>query len=168
MSDVFPVIQGNAQIHSAKNMVFENLEPLTHGNLVDAKPDSYDGARPAQIHRQIGKELGSYITLSSQQQAPALPNFFTEGKVPDGSAAVTKKQACYDGALGARAMRSLQSLGSESISSNNDYTITSTYCDGTLKMYTIHSTQATNSVDPLEYYTNQPSGRLLADTPELF
>ncbi len=49
MGDVFPLIQGDSQIPSAKNLVFENLESLTHGNFVDAKPDFYDGARPAQI-----------------------------------------------------------------------------------------------------------------------
>ena len=44
MSDVFPVIQGAARILSAKNLVFGNLELLTHGSFVDAKPDFYDGA----------------------------------------------------------------------------------------------------------------------------
>jgi len=39
MGDVFPVIQGTARIPSAKNLVFGNLEPLTHGNLVDSHND---------------------------------------------------------------------------------------------------------------------------------
>lgn len=47
LGDVFPVIQGNAHIPSAKNLVFGNLEPHTHSNFVNAKPDLYDGARPA-------------------------------------------------------------------------------------------------------------------------
>lgn len=134
MGDIFPVIQGNAHIPSAKNIVFGNLKPLTHCNFVGAKPDSYDGARPAQMHRQIREELGSYITPSSQQQAPALANFFTEVKGPDGSAAVVKRQACYDGALGARVMHNPQLLGHQPIYDKNAYSIISTYHDGTLKM----------------------------------
>lgn len=169
MIDVFPVIQGNAQIPSAKNIVFGNLDRLTPGNLVDAKPDFYDGACPTQIHRQIRKELGSYITPSPQQQAPALPNFFTEVRGPDGSAAVAITQACYDGALGARAIHKLQSLRQEPICDNNAYTITSIYYDGTLKIYTIHSTQATDLEDSHEYYMTQLGAFSTTDTnPETF
>lgn len=169
MIDVFPVIQGNAQIPSAKNMVFGNLDRLTPGNLVDAKPDFYDGACPTQIHRQIRKELGSYITPSPQQQAPALPNFFTEVRGPDGSAAMAITQACYDGALGARAIHKLQSLRQEPICDNNAYTITSIYYDGTLKIYTIHSTQATDLEDSHEYYMTQLGAFSTTDTnPETF
>jgi hypothetical protein len=91
MGDVFPVIQGTARIPSAKNLVFGNLEPLTHGNLVDAKPDFYEGARPAQIDLRIREKLGLYITPATQGQAPALSNSFTETKGPDGSAAEAKR-----------------------------------------------------------------------------
>lgn len=77
MSDIFPMFQGTARIPSAKNIVFGNLEPLVDSNLVDARPDFYDGARP------IREELGSYITPTTQEQAPVLPNFFTEAKGPD-------------------------------------------------------------------------------------
>ncbi|KAL9123877.1 MAG: hypothetical protein Q9217_006736 [Psora testacea] len=168
MAEVFPMIQGNAHIPSAKNIAFGNLEPLTHGNLVDAKPDSYDGAPPAQIHRRIREELGSYITPSTQQQAPALPNFFTEVKGPDGSAAVAKRQACYNGALGARAVQKLQGLGQEPIYDNNAYTITSTYHDGTLKIYTVHSTQAADLEDSHEYHMTQLRSFATTDTPESF
>ena len=170
MGDVFPVIQGTADIPSAKNLVFANLEPLTHGNLVDAKPDFYDGARPAQIDLRIREELGSYITPATQGQAPALPNFFTEAKGPDGSAAVAKRQACFDGALGARGIHKLRSLNTDPTLAydNNAYTITSTYNDGTLKIYTIHPTQASDMEDSPEYHMAQLRGWLLTDTPETF
>jgi hypothetical protein len=102
MGDVFPVIQGTARILSVKNLMFRNLVQLTHDNLVDAKPDFYDGVRPALIDLRIREELGSYITPATQGEAPALPNFFIEAKGPDGSAAVARRQACFDGALGAR------------------------------------------------------------------
>ena len=170
MSDAFPLIQGDSHIPSAKNLVFGNLEPLTHGNFVDAKPDFYDGARPAQIDLQIREELGLYITPATQGQAPALPSFFTEAKGPDGSAAVAKRQACYDGALGARGIHKLRSFEADPTLAydNKAYTITSTYNDGTLKMYMVHPTQASNVEDSPEYHMTQLRGWLLTDTSETF
>lgn len=170
MGDVFPVIQGTARIPSAKNLVFGNLEPLTQGNLVDAKPDFYDGARPAQIDLRIREELGSYITPATLGQAPALPNFFNEAKGPDGSAAVAKRQACFDGALGARGIHKLRSFeaGHTLAHDNNAYTITSTYHDGTLKMYTVHPTQSTNPENSPEYHMTQLRSFAMTDAAERF
>ena len=170
MGDVFPVIHGTASILSAKNLVFGNLEPLTHGNFVDAKPDFYDGARPAQIDLQIREELGQYITPAIQGQAPALPNFFTEVKGPDGSAAVAKRQACFDGALGARGVYKLRSFEEDpdTVYDNNAYTITSTYHDGTLKIYSSHPTKPIDSEGPPEYYMTQLRSFAMTDTAERF
>jgi hypothetical protein len=65
-------------------------------------------------------------------------------KGPDGSAVTARRQACYNGALGARALHSLQSYGQEASAYNgNAHTITSIYNDGTLKLYTNHPTQPT-------------------------
>jgi len=160
MGDVFPVIQGTARILSAKNLVFGHLVQLTHGNLVDAKPDFYDGARPALIDLRIREELGSYITPATQGEAPALPNFFTEAKGPDRSAAVARRQACFDGALGARGFHQLQSFETDPtlVYDNKAYTITSTYHDGQLKLYTVHPTQSTDPNDSPEYHMTQVGG----------
>ncbi len=171
MSDVFPVIQGTARIPSAKNLVFGNIEPLTHGNLADAKPDFYDGAGPAQIDLRIRKELGAYVTPATQGQAPALPNFFTEVKGPDGSAAVAKRQACFDGALGARSVYKLQSFraeDSEALYDNNAYTITSTYHNGHLQLYTSHPTKPTDPENPPEYWMTQLNTYAITGTAERF
>lgn len=155
MRDVFPVIEGNTSIPSGKNMFFNNLEPLTRYNLVDAKPDFYDGARPTQIHQRIRDEIGPYIIPVKMEHAPALPNFFVEVKGPDGSAAVARRQACYDGAIGVRAMHKLQSFGDQPKYSNNAYTITSTLSSGLLTIYSVHLLEATDPADPPEYYMTQ-------------
>jgi len=170
MSNVFPIIQDNARILSAKNLVFENLEPLIHGNLIDAKPDFYDGTRPAQIDLRIREELGSYITPATQGQAPALPNFFTEAKNPDGSAAVAKRQACFDGALSAYGVHKLRSYKADPTLAydNNAYTITSTYHDGILKLYTVHPTQSTNPENSPEYHMTQLRSFAITDAAERF
>jgi hypothetical protein len=49
------------------------------------------------------------LRFKTQHDLPIAPNFFLAAKGPDGSAAVAKRQACYDGALGERGMHSLQS-----------------------------------------------------------
>lgn len=168
MRDVFPAIEGNTSIPSGKNKFFNNLEPLTRYNLVHAKPDSYDGARPNQIHQRIRDEIGSYIIPLKMEHAPALPNFFVEVKGPDGSAAVARRQACYDGAIGVRAMHKLQSFGDQPKYSNNAYTITSTLSSGLLTIYTVHLIQATDPANPPEYYMTQLRSISLLDSPAAF
>lgn len=171
MRKPFPTISGDNGIPSAAELPFGNLEPLTDGTIVDAKPDFYDGANPAQIDRRIREELNSHIIPSNKQHAPALPNFFTEGKGPDGSAAVATRQACYDGALGARAMHSLQMYGVENSKErydNNAYIITSTYHNGNLKMYTAHPGPSENPSLSTEYHMTQVGGWDLTGSSEQF
>lgn len=36
------------------------------------------------------------------EDKPVAPNFYLEVKEPDGLAAMAQRQACYDGAIGAR------------------------------------------------------------------
>ena len=173
MRKPFPIISGDADIHSAGELPFGNLKPLTDGTLVDAKPDFYDGARPAQIDRRIRIELGSSIIPSAQHQAPALPNFFTEVKGPDGSGAVAKRQACYDGVVGERGIDEFRAFGvdkSETVYNNNSYTITSTYhsATGTLQIYTIHSTKPTDPDSSPEYYMTQLNSFAMTGTAGRF
>ncbi|KAK4941007.1 hypothetical protein LTR66_014851 [Elasticomyces elasticus] len=83
----------------------------------------------------------------SGRSAPVVPNFFTEGKGPKGRTDVAKRQACYDGAIGARAMLHARSYanGGAMVYDGNAYTITSTYHDGVLRMYTTHHTEQERS-----------------------
>ena len=54
------------------------------------------------------------------------PNFYMEAKEPEGSAAVTQRQSCYNGAYGARAMQALRSYGeTEPTYHGNAYTYSS-------------------------------------------
>ncbi|MCJ1342371.1 hypothetical protein MMC31_000553, partial [Peltigera leucophlebia] len=116
-------------------MAFKNLEPLTDDTRVNAKPDLYDGTLLAPIDRRIQRELSVSIIPLTLRQALVLPNFFTEVKSLDGSTAVAKRQACYNGALGARGIHKLRSFGTNATIAygNNAYTITSTYHNSNLK-----------------------------------
>ncbi|EED24649.1 hypothetical protein TSTA_080040 [Talaromyces stipitatus ATCC 10500] len=92
---------------------FKNLGHLTDGTLVPGNPDHYHGARPEQLDKQIQIELSHQIVPSTQHDLPIAPNFFLAVKGPDGSASVAKRQACYDDALGARGLHSLQTYGKD-------------------------------------------------------
>lgn len=101
---VIPIIEG--KIRDAKcrlgGIPFTNLDPLTDGTLKPGNPDVYYGARPEQLHRKVRNELGGQIIPSTQHDLPIVPNFFLAAKGPDSLLAVAGRQACYNGALGAR------------------------------------------------------------------
>jgi hypothetical protein len=160
-TSVIPIIEGNSQDARCVSggIPFTNLDPLTDGTLVPGNPDIYYGARPEQLNRRVRDDLSGGSIPSTQDDLPILPNFFLAVKGPDGSAAVAKRQASYDGALGARGMLSLQSYGQiNPVYSNNAYTFTSTYHDGTLKIYTSHHTQPIGPGGQPEYYMHQIKG----------
>ena len=171
MSKAFPVIAGTARISSQQNLLFGNLKDLTDGSITKAKPDFYDGTRPAELDKQIRARLGPYIVPSTNTSQPCLPNFFTEGKGENASAAVSKLQALYDGALGARGIHELRSyIDEEPLYDENAYTITSTYHGdtGDLTIYSMHPTLSKNPSNPIEYRMTQLRGWKMTDTLDTF
>lgn len=171
MSKAFPIITGDAKIPSQQNLPFGNLEDLTDGSITNAQPDFYDGSRPADLNKRIREELGPYIVPSTNKSAPCLPNFFAEGKGPTGSAPVAKRQACYDGALGARGVHELRSrVDPETAFDNNAYTITSTYHGGAgvLSIFTTHATPSSNVEVPIEYRMTQLNAFAMTGNPDTF
>ena len=169
MSKVFPMIAGTADIPSQENLRFTNLDDLTDGSITDAQPDHYDGIRPEHVDKHIREELGPYIVPSTNTAAPCLPNFFSEGKGQDGPGAVNKLQACYDGALGERAMNTLLSYNNpEAEQYNIAHTITSTYHGGLLRIYSMHASQTSNPKHPIEYRMTQLRGWDITDSADKF
>lgn len=140
--------------YPGEDIPFNNLAPLTDGTITISRPDFYDGSRPERLDRRVREEIGPYIKPSTGN-APLLPNLF--GSRVD----VAKRQACYDGAIGARAMLHARSYADGDAVEHdcNAYTITSTYHDGQLKVYTTYPT-------PHNYHMTQP--RTFAEShPEL-
>jgi len=142
MASVIPIIKGDTgdPRSSASDIQFSNLEHLTDGSIVSAKPDTYDGARPEQLSKAIRTELENLVVPSAQHDLPVAPNNFLEVKGQDGSIAVALRQATYDAALGSRALRALQTYGagSEVPYDNKAYTLAWTYLSGHLKAYATH------------------------------
>ncbi|EJP67430.1 uncharacterized protein BBA_03210 [Beauveria bassiana ARSEF 2860] len=172
MSEILPTILGNHKFPSAGNIPFTNLDTMTDGRTVDAVPDLYDGLYPDQVDQAMRQDLNKTIIPSTNGRAPIVPNFFLEAKAPRGGADIAKRQACLDGALGARAMHSLQTYGEETQENpsyhGNAYTFTSTYHDGTLRIYTHHTTAPTAEGQPPGYHMTQVRAFNLTDTPKSF
>ncbi|KAF3770680.1 hypothetical protein M406DRAFT_336294 [Cryphonectria parasitica EP155] len=170
---VLPVIAGpwKDNYPSAENMAFLNLEPLTDGTIAAAKPDIALGARPEQLNPDIRRELQYHIVPSTSTDRIIAPNFFLEAKGPDGSAAVMMRQARYNGAVGARAMHSLQNYDREElVYDGNAYTYTTTYHGGTgtLQLYAHHATAPATPEGQPEFHMNQLRGFIMTDTRERF
>ncbi|KAK5069423.1 hypothetical protein LTR51_008673 [Lithohypha guttulata] len=147
---------------------FNHIKPFNKG-LAAAKPDLYDGVAASKIDKRVRDQLGGLIVPSTNTTNPIAPNFFFEAKSEKGRADVAKKQACHDGAIGARAMHSLQNYGTdEVVYDGKAYSFTTTYLDGQLKMYTTHPTAPKTTGEQAEYHMTQMRSFAMTDTPDRF
>ncbi|KAI0425023.1 hypothetical protein F5Y09DRAFT_322757 [Xylaria sp. FL1042] len=171
MAHVVPTILGPYQpAHpSTIKTMFTNLEPLTDGTIAVAVPDIYYGAGPGKLARPVRDELRHHIMPSTTEDKPWVPNFSVEVKGPDGSAAVATRQVRYYGAVGSRAMHSLQNYREEEPTFDGQaYTYSSTYHDGMLKLYAHHITAPTEEDGRPEYHMTQVKAYAMTSDRETF
>ncbi|KAI1283600.1 hypothetical protein F5Y07DRAFT_350095 [Xylaria sp. FL0933] len=166
MIDILPVIYGSSKILSKRNLLFTELKPITNESTTKPKPDAFDGAHPTAIDKQIRSKRDIYplIIPTKYMHVPVAPNFFVEVKSQSGDPAVLKRQACYDGAYGARAMHCLQNYGKdELVYDGNAYTFSAIYHPGLsmLALYAHHVTAPTISGGKPEYHMTQVAGYYL-------
>ena len=173
IADVLTIIEGKGR-HKHHNggpdHPFNHLQPFTK-YLPIAKPDTYDGALPAQIDRRVRRDLGRHIVPCNDSSRPAAPNFFIEGKSASGRADVAKLQACHDGAIGERAMDSLQNYGaSKPQYDGNIKSFSTSYHPGTgtLQLYGHHTTPPQVPGGHPEYHMTQIKGYMMTSDRETF
>ncbi|PLB43766.1 hypothetical protein P170DRAFT_514091 [Aspergillus steynii IBT 23096] len=171
-ASVLPFIQGNTSQYSGGGTLFNNVAPLTDGTISDAKPDIYYGVRPEELHRKIRNDLNDMIIPCTNDSLPILPNFIVEVKGLDGKTSVSKRQCCYYGALGARAVHALQSYqpdrAGEAVYDNNAYTITCSYYDGMLSLFAHHLKAPAIPGERPQYFMTQLRSFMILDSPESF
>ncbi|KAH8659395.1 hypothetical protein BGZ61DRAFT_465310 [Ilyonectria robusta] len=82
ITTVMPIIEGDPgdTKYVASDIPLTNLDHLTDGTHVCAKPDLYYGARPEQLHRQVRRQLRGLVILSMQDDLSVVPNNFVEVK----------------------------------------------------------------------------------------
>lgn len=170
-TSVIPIIQGDIgdQACLSGGIPFNNLAHLTDGTISAGNPDVYYGARPEQLDRRVRDQLGDQIIPSRQGDLPIAPNFFLAVKGPNGTIETARNQACYDGALGARAMHSLRSYAqTEPVSDNDAAVITSMYHGGMLTLFTSHQAPTTNPEGRPEYYMHRLKAWAMISDVETF
>lgn len=141
MANVVPILEGVAGDSNcaACDVQFSNLQHLTDGSLVCAKPDLYHGSRPEKLDLAIREELGNLVVPSTQRTLPVAPNHFLEAKGKSGSLEVASRQITYDTALGARGLHALQTYGVDDPPYDSKaYTLGWTYHGCTLSAYASH------------------------------
>ena len=159
------------KFESQCSITFNNLKDLAHKSLVKAQPDMYDGCTRLEVDEKVRSALDWYIQPSIKPDAPWLPNLFGEWKGPEGSERVCKRQALYDGALGARAMAKLRSYTGPDISDEeNAYTLSILYhpSPGYLFIFAHHCTRPTGSNRDYDYHMHRLGGWLMCNTSESF
>lgn len=136
MAKAIPIIAGNARIPNEYDPNFTNAETMTGDLTVNPTADFFDGAPPDALYRCLREDLSKLIVPTKHVNVPVAPNFFLEAKSFKGDAAVAQRQACLNGAYGARAMHSLQSYREKARTYNGDiHTYSSTYHAGLLVLY---------------------------------
>ncbi|EXL39773.1 hypothetical protein FOCG_17625 [Fusarium oxysporum f. sp. radicis-lycopersici 26381] len=170
-ASIIPIIEGDPGDTRciASDIPFTNLDHLTDGSLVCAKPDLYHGTRPEQLHKEVRRALDNHIVPSTQDDLPVLPNNFVEVKGPDGSLSVATRQALYDITLGTRGFQSILSYGATEPHYNNKaYALAWTYHGGTFKAYASHVLEPSTPEAPPGYALTQIKGWSLTSDLETF
>ena len=168
MSRVFTQVVGDPRYPSRQNARLGNLDPIAE-NVVVPQPDWYEGDVPGPGNRQLRKQLAKSIVPSAEEHYPFLPNFFAEVKGPEGRTSVAQRQACHDGALGARAMHRLENLGrKEEVFDNKARTATATFDSGNLTLFSHHVSRPKGPGYPSQTHMAPLRTFALADTPSSF
>ena len=141
MSMVIPKLVGRSRHAHGENVKFGNLVRISD-EVKTAQPDYYEGELPGEGNRHIRRLLDDTIVPSTHKERAFLPTYCAEVKGPGGTLVVATRQAMHDGALAARGMHGLQSLGGSDDYDGNAYAASAVYHgEGDLKLYTHHQTQ---------------------------
>lgn len=144
MAKAVPIVTGPSTMWDGNNVTFSNLESMTAKQTAQPKPDLFDGACFGDVDLPVRKALNTVIMPTENVTVPVVPNFFLEVKSCKGSPLVANRQACWDGAHGARAMHALHNFGSKAgqgdedggeLFDGNAYTFSATFCAGILEMF---------------------------------
>jgi hypothetical protein len=171
MNKVIPIITGNEdKRHRPQGDIwFTNLKKFDE-DLTTPKPDVYYGTQPSEIHQHVRTDLAPHIIPSKGDTTrPAVPNFFLERKSQNEPPYVAENQALYNGAIGARAMHSLQNFGAdEPVYDNKAYSFSCTYQSPVLQIYTTHPTQPKEPGGKPEYHMTRLKTYAMTSDRETF
>lgn len=168
---VFPILCGSTNILHGENVLFDGLHQMVE-DIPYPQPTFYDGVPPAEIDERVKEDLQHLIIPSAANpQAPAVPNFFVEIRAPSEDEKWIRCRACYNGALGARAIHSVQNYGrDEPIYDGNAHVITTIYDPrtGVLQIFLSYVIRSSKTGQLAEYYMTELGSWNLTDDKESF
>ncbi|KAB8337285.1 hypothetical protein FH972_021586 [Carpinus fangiana] len=145
------------------NEVFNNVcmhHPISP-KISSSQPDRYCGEKKSSIPFSVSTALLKYIQPSTSADCLLAPNFFLEFKGPKGTAAVCKRQAFHNGAIGAQAMHMMRQhidIPEKTLFDAKAYTITITIEASTA--ISIYSTHVTQQIDAHQNIKRAPENSL--------
>ena len=140
LRNAFPILEGKSKAYKKGERSFEAMDPITDGSIVPPKPDVFVGAHPSTIDDRVRYQLERYIVPSNDPTDPLAPNFFVEVKGRQGTNDVALHQASLDGAVGTRAVLSVESFGSDAIIYNDQaHCISITFDGDLLRIFSHHA-----------------------------
>lgn len=91
IASVIPIIEGDPGDPRcvASDVPFTNLDHLTDGSLICAKPDHYYGARPDQLHPKVREDLSNVVVPSTQDDLRHRATSLRLGRVVIGSSSAS-------------------------------------------------------------------------------
>ncbi|KAI1120366.1 hypothetical protein F5Y10DRAFT_127971 [Nemania abortiva] len=172
-TQIIPILCGDAAIPSFMNVLFTEYKRITDGKISRPQPDFFDGALLRDIDKAVWSDVDMYTTIipTKHRTAPVAPNLFLEVKCGRGSPSELKREACYYGAYGARAMHSLQNYGrKEPVYDNNAYTFSATYQSAVdiLRLYAHYLKAPTAPGEQPAYYMTKLGTYIMTEDFETF
>ena len=150
-SDILPIILGETTYYHTQSKPSPNWAPLFEDtSLVTPVPDFYDGLRPSPENKLLRQHLNKFIVPAVD--GPSLPNFFFEGKSPNGTSAVVMRQALHFGALGCRGIYHVRAFTEGDRQDGRAHTFSFTFVNGTLKLYAHFLRQSQGSATEFHYH----------------
>ncbi|KAJ8128391.1 hypothetical protein O1611_g5245 [Lasiodiplodia mahajangana] len=166
-ANVIPHIIGTSRdALPSRNIEFNNIITLTDGSPAAVRPNLYYGADPRALPKQVRDTLAGYIVPDMAAEKPIAPNFFLQTKGPSADLSAAVRQACYEGAIGARGMHYLQNYGSDlTVYDPRPLSFSAIYHYGVLRIYA-HYTRAPRDVGATtpEYHMTPIGTYLLTST----
>lgn len=168
---ISPFLCGSTNIPHGESVLLDGLHQIAE-EIPLPQPALYDGTFPTEIEERVKGDLQHLVMPSTANpQAPAAPNFFLEIKAPGEDGSLIRCRACYNGALGARAIRSLRNYGSDEPTYDGKvdaYTATYDPETGILEIYAAFIIRSERPGQPVEYHNSNMGSWNLRDNRESF
>ncbi|KXS97902.1 hypothetical protein AC579_402 [Pseudocercospora musae] len=141
---VAPFFAPASKYTSGRNTTFSELKPITATPIPKPKPDLFIGEHRGTLHPDALKACRDTVVPTKAVHNPVLVNHTLEAKGPYGTGACARTQVTYNGAVGARAMESLQSYATPDVPypDGRAQTFGASYTDGSMSFYSTHSRSA--------------------------